>query len=331
MMLIFNFILFFCFIGMFSNVNAQNIDFSQYKWHTITAVGEPVARHEAAFVESSGLFYLLGGRRIQSVSIFDPKNNTWSKGAKPPLELHHFQGFSFKGDIYAVGAMTGEYPFEKPLPNIYIYRPRTDEWLKGPAMPSSRLRGSAGTAIYKNKLYVVGGIVNGHWGGHVKWFDCYDFNTQKWTALPDAPRFRDHFSAVVCQGKLFLVGGRVTSGNINKVFDITVNEIDVFDFKKGEWSTLDTHFMTERAGGTAICVNKKIIFAGGESVMQNTAHNEVECLDLRKRKIITLAPLIQGRHGTQLVLYRKKLYIASGSGNLGGSPELTTIEVFVKE
>lgn len=310
------------------DVSAQS--FKGYQWETLECKGEPVARHEAAFIEANGNFYLMGGRRIQEVSIFNPETNTWESGAKPPIELHHFEGFSYKGEIYAVGVQTGGYPHETSLSETYIYKPDTDSWERSFDMPKDRVRASTSTRVYKDKLYMACGIIYGHWEGHVKWFDCYDFKTGKWTVLPDAPHYRDHACSVICNDKMYLLGGRVTSGSIGKVFELTVPEIDVYDFKTGEWSTLSESVPTQRAGCTAICIGNKIIFTGGESSDQKEAHNEVECLDTKTDKWSVLPSLNTGRHGTQLIWYKKKLYIASGCGNMGGSPELQSIECFSK-
>ena len=141
-------------------------------------------------------------------------------------------------------------------------------------------------------------------------------------------RPRDHACSVICNDKLYLIGGRVTSGSIGKVFELTVPEIDVFDFKTAKWSTLDKAVPTQRAGCTALCIGDKIIFTGGESSDQKLAHNEVECLDTKTGKWSKLPSLNTGRHGTQLIWHKKKLYIASGCGQMGGSPELKTIECF---
>ena len=35
-----------------------------------------------------------------------------------------------------------------------------------------------------------------------------------------------------------------------------------------------------------------------------------------------------GRHGTNAAVLNDKIYIASGSGNQGGGPELTSIEIY---
>lgn len=323
-------ILLVAFLLVSLSIKSVAQDFKGYQWETLKCNGEPVARHEAAFIKANGKFYLMGGRRIQEVSIFNPETNTWTHGAKPPIELHHFQGFSYKGDIYVAGAMTGKYPHETSLPNMYIYKPLTNSWVQGPAMPAGRLRGSTGSVVYKNKLYIACGIINGHWDGHVKWFDCYDFKTRKWEKLPDAPHYRDHFNAVLCHDKMYLVGGRVTSGSIGKVFELTVPEVDVFDFKTGQWSTLDKPVPTQRAGCTAICIGHKIIFTGGESADQHLAHKEVECLDTKTGDWSELPSLNTGRHGTQLIWYKKKLYIASGNATMGGGNEIKSIECFSK-
>ena len=47
------------------------------QWETLETRGKPAARHEAAFVEFNGEFYLMGGRRIQPVCVFNPENNSW--------------------------------------------------------------------------------------------------------------------------------------------------------------------------------------------------------------------------------------------------------------
>jgi hypothetical protein len=311
-----------------TEIEAQDV--LQAQWQELSCTGEPVARHEAAFVEAGGKFYLAGGRRIQEVSIFNPETKTWTSGAKPPLEIHHFQGVSYQGQVYAVGAHTGKYIHETPLEHAYVYNPKTDVWSKSFAMPKNRSRGSTTASIYKDKLYIVGGILDGHWDGHVAWADCYDFKTGKWQVLADAPRARDHASSVVCNDKLYVIGGRRSSGKIKKVMDLTVGEIDIFNFKTGTWETLDANIPTERAGLTAITLGDNIIVTGGESGTQKSAHNEVECLNTSTQTWTTWPALDQGRHGTQLTHYNNNLYIASGCSERGGSTELNSISILSK-
>ena len=104
--------------------------------------------------------------------------------------------------IWMMGAMTGGYPKEPPMAHIQIYDPKADVWTEGPETPKARRRGSAGTVVYSNKIYMVGGITLGHTSGTNAWFDEYDPKTNTWRQLPDAPHIRDHFHAVVLDDKL---------------------------------------------------------------------------------------------------------------------------------
>jgi hypothetical protein len=64
----------------------------------------------------------------------------------------------------------------------------------------------------------------------------------------------------------------------------------------------------------------------GESNTQQPAHAEVEVLDTRTGTWSNLPNLIKGRHGTGVVYYKGKIYVAAGSANRGGGPELSDIE-----
>ena len=56
--------------------------------------------------------------------------------------------------------------------------------------------------------------------------------------LPDAPRPRDHFHAVMADNKIYNFAGRNTSKNTNQVFDLTIPQVDVYDLKTNSWSTM---------------------------------------------------------------------------------------------
>jgi len=310
-------------------VEAQQEDGKQ--WRTIMCTGEPIARHEAGFIGVENNFYLLGGRRIQPVSIYNSDTKTWSQGKEPPLELHHFQGFAYDGDVYVAGAFTGKYPYETPVTDIYKYDVENDIWTTLFTMPKDRARGAGGAVVHDHKLYMVGGLTNGHWDGHVKWFDVYDLKTGEWTVLPDMPRFRDHFNAVIVKERLYLIGGRMSSAKTEEVFELTEDSIDVYDFKTSKWTTLESKLPTQRAGNAAIAVQNEILVVGGESNSQTKAHAEVEAFNVLKGEWKTYPSLLDGRHGTQLIYHKGALYIASGCGNRGGSPELTSLESFSLE
>jgi hypothetical protein len=297
-------------------------------WHAVMAAdtSKPHARHEAAFVGIDDKYYLLGGRGIKPVDIFDSKTQRWTSGAQPPLEIHHFQPVVYGGEIYLLGAMTGKYPGEKPLPGIMIYNPVKDAWRVGAEIPADRRRGGAGAVLYEDKIYLVCGITDGHRGGHVAWLDAYDPATGTWARLPDAPRPRDHFQAVVNGGKIYALAGRTTVAATNP-FANTIGEVDVFDFATQTWSTLPDTLPTHRAGNAALSLGEDILVLGGESKDQVVAHSEVEALAVLTGKWHSLDSLSRGRHGTGVIHHNGQLIMASGCGNHGGEPELNDMIV----
>lgn len=316
-------------IGLF--INSASAQFEGYTWKVLTTIGDFLKREEADFVGVNGRFYLIGGRKIQEVSIFDPKTLTWTTGAKPPMELHHFQAAVYKDEIYLICAMTAGYPHEKPVDNIYIYTPKTDTWRMGGVIPAERRRGSTGVALYKDKFYITSGILDGHYTGNVTWVDVYDPKTDKWTQLADAPTARDHAKAAIIGDKLYSIGGVASDAKNNKGLQSVVAQVDVYDLKTGKWSVADAKLPNPRAGNATVVVGNEILVIAGESAKQRVAHNEVDAYNVESGQFRSLPPLVQGRHAVGAIYYDKKIYTVAGVGNSGGSPLLSTIEVFSKD
>ena len=246
------------------------------------------------------------------------------------MEIHHFQAVPFEGKIYLVGAMTGAYPTEPPLANVFIYDPASDKWAEGPEIPASRRRGGAGAVLHNGEIIVIAGITNGHSDGHVRWMDAFNPKTGQWRQLPDAPRARDHFHAAIIDNKIYAAGGRRSSAATGQTFELTVPEVDVFNLTTNTWSTLPAtgNIPTPRAGAAVAVINGKLAVMGGESGGQQLAHDEVEALDPVTGTWTKLAPLSMGRHATQAILHNERIYLASGSRTRGAT-EVDTQEIYV--
>ncbi len=293
-----------------------------FAWHQVTSAEAPTARHENAFTALDGKLYLLGGRGERPLEIFDPGTGTWTRGAAPPLEMHHLQAVGHEGRLWVIGALTGEFPAEPPIPTVLTYDPAGDTWQTGPQIPEARRRGGGGLVVHDGAFYLVGGLTRGHNGGFVPWLDRFDPATGTWTALPDAPRPRDHFQAAVLDGRLYAAGGRTSSHETGEVDTLSVAAVDVYDIAAGSWSTLDTPLPTPRSGTTTVAFADRILVIGGESGKQTLAHDEVEAWHPATAQWETLPPLPVGRHGTQAAVLGDAVHIAAGSRNRGGGPEL---------
>ncbi|MGV3505119.1 MAG: malectin domain-containing carbohydrate-binding protein [Adhaeribacter sp.] len=299
-------------------------------WEMLTVNGGAATeRSENAYVQAGDKFYLIGGRGNKAVQAYDPVAKTWTNKAGTPMELHHFQAVTLNGLIYVAGAFTGAYPHETPVPNLLIYNPATDKWTTGANIPEARRRGSAGVVVHNKKIYVVGGIQDGHWTGNVPWLDEYDPATNTWKVLADAPRVRDHFQAALAGGKIYVAGGRLTSGITGHVANYTIGEVDVYDLASGTWSTLPatSNLPTKRAGTASAVLGDEVLIIGGETTNPE-AHKETEALNVKTHTWRRLADLKQPRHATQAIVSNNGVYLAAGAGAQGGGPELNVQEAF---
>ncbi|WP_434990781.1 Kelch repeat-containing protein [Xanthomonas melonis] len=295
------------------------------KWQTLTTRNTPHARHENSMVAIGDRLYLIGGRDQRPLEIFDTRTRRWSQGSAPPLMVSHAQAVVSSGKLYLVGGFTGHYPEEASLSHMLIYDPQTDRWQEGPEIPKHRRRGAAGTVEHDGVLYLVGGNTRGHMSGYVPWLDAFDTRTQQWTQLADAPRARDHFHAAVIDGKLYAAGGRRSAHESGNTLAQTISEVDVYDIQRGTWSVAPAALPTQRAGTAAVARNGQLLIIGGESMRQVKAHDEVEAYDPHAATWSTLAALPQGRHGTQVATVDGTLYLAAGSADRGGGPELDDV------
>ncbi|QFT78720.1 DUF5060 domain-containing protein [Erythrobacter sp. THAF29] len=290
--------------------------------------GSLLPRHEAGFIASGDKLYLIGGRGMKPVSIFDPATNHWTTGATPPIELHHFQPVVVGEEIWIVGAMTGPWPDETPVDRIWRYLPSEDRFVAGPSLPSGRLRGAGGVAFYGGRIWWAGGITDGHRRGSVAWLDSYDLETGRWETHPDAKFPRDHWQLVAHANRLYAAGGRATAHDQGRDFDATVAQGEIFDIVTNAWLPIDPRFTlpTPRAGLMAHGAHGRIAFAGGESGAQTAAHSEIEVYDTKSGEWGTATPLARGRHGSGIAVHDVNRFLASGSGNRGGEPELDDME-----
>jgi len=285
--------------------------------HSTSDNSEVVKRHETGSVVDGNKLYVLGGRGNRPVQVFDSSQNKWSTLAPLPMELHHFQPVVLNGHIYVIGAFTCCYPAEPSISDIYRLNLATNTWETFGTIPAARLRGSTGTVVYNNKIYIIGGNTNGHSGGAVDWFDEYDPATGSWRILPDAPNARDHFSAAMVGNKLIAVAGRQT----NQSFGGMVGATDVYNFSTDSWSS-KVSIPTPRAGTMLGIKNGNVIIMGGETDTQVAAHDEVEAYDVDGNQWRTLPPLDQGRHGGAGGVIANTLHAITGNLFRGGGQEV---------
>ena len=312
---------------LFSGASSAQTDANQDWQAVVSSDGSTAqARHESGAIEVNGKLYLIGGRAMREVQVYDPVAATWTDLGPTPLEIHHFQPVAIGDLIYLIGSFTCCYPSEEIIADIHVFDTQTNTWSIAGSMPASRVRGSAGSVVYNNKIYVLGGNTQGHAGGAVAWFDEYDPATQQWTVLPDAPNARDHFAAVVIEDFLVAAAGRQTSQP--NPFTNPVIKTDMYDFVANQWIAADD-IPTARAGALSVAAGDEVIVAGGEINTSTIALNTVEAMNIYTGQWRTLKPMLLGRHSGGGAVLNGRFHVTAGSLNTGGAPETDTVEALV--
>ena len=304
---------------------------SNPKWTTIETKGTCTARHECGFVAHNDALYLIGGRGEKPVDKFNTTTNTWSALKNTPIEMNHITPVSVNGSIYVVTGLTGSYPKETPLTHVYKFNPEQDTWETIFEIPEDRRRGGAGVTVYNNKIYISNGIIDGHTSGTCNLFDVYNPSDNTWESLPNTPTKRDHSSSVVIDDVLIAIGGRNTSyhepDNFQAFFKTVIETVDYYNFETQKWDTFESVLPNPAGGAGTVVLNNELYFFGGETE-QKEANNTMFSFNLKNKTWTEQPSLNKGRHGTNAAVIDTNIYIASGSGNQGGGPELTSIEVY---
>jgi len=291
-------------------------------WEIVQTKNQEPNRGECGMAACNGKLYLLGGGALPT-DVYDPATQTWTSKAKAPVDMNHFQPVSFQNKIYVLEAFTqGQYPDQPNLKSVYIYDTDKDSWSTGGSLPADRSRAAAGAALYNGKLYLVAGIQHGHSSGTTNMFDVYDPQTGQWTALPDAPHIRDHCAAAVVKDKLYVCGGRNTSyheaANFMSFFKKTVLEVDCYDFKTGQWTTLAAKLPLGSGGGSMVNLDDKLYYMGGERATEtesNQPRNNVFWLDPSTNEgWKETNHLNEARNGMSAAVINKNIYVFGGAG-----------------
>lgn len=310
------------------------------QWSPLPQSLPSAARHENCFVKHLSRFYLIGGRSRSAPGkptlVYTPSTGSWVTAAPPPYSaggVHHMQCVSLGDAIYVVGAWTGSYPREKTLPNVLVYHPATDLWTVGDPIPAVFNRGSAAAVVRGGAIYLAGGNTGGH-GSHstsrtllTRYIPSAEGRPACWKALAPLPRPRDHVYGVLSRGQLVLAGGR--DGGSSDVFNAVSTAIDVYDFERDSWRTLEHAALAQGRGAPVVAaIGDVVVVSGGEG--GGSVWPLTEVIDMATERMATTPGvfMVRGRHASPAVVCNGAAYVVAGSGSQGGGPELRSFEVF---
>ena len=175
--------------------------------------------------------------------------NSWTTKASMPTARAQLGVAVVNGKIYAIG---GENNSATGGPNVLNvneeYDPATNTWTTKKPMPTARH--SFGIAVYQNKIYCIGGTIN---GPHLAVTEVYDTATDSWETKMSMPTARAALTANTVNGKIYLMGGEPAN---------TTNE--AYDPATDSWST-KAQIPTSAVYSQSAVVDNKIYLIGGLS------------------------------------------------------------------
>lgn len=155
-------------------------DLNKNEWSFVSPMSEPHYGH--AGTVHGGLMYVSGGITRDAfqkeLSCYNPDTDTWSRRADM-MELRGLHCMCTAGDkLYVMGGnhFRGANDYDDVLSSEY-YNPATDQWTLVAPMP--RGQSDVGVAVFKDKIYVVGGY---SWNSRcmVDIVQCYDPKKDEW-------------------------------------------------------------------------------------------------------------------------------------------------------
>jgi hypothetical protein len=173
------------------------------------------ARRQCGIAEINGIIYATGGSinkvnstmpmALKTIESYNPAAHAWVSRA--PLVNARWAPFvgAWNGKLYVMGGFSER---SYSIPSIEEYDPIANTWTVIGQMPSARANGAS--CVFGDKLYCLGGkVYDAALKSEVivKTIDIFDFSTKTWSKGPDMLFARADHQALLCNGKICIIGG----------------------------------------------------------------------------------------------------------------------------
>jgi len=252
---------------------------------------------------------------------FDPKRNRWKRLPDRPGPAVENPGLvSFEPNlIIAIGGSTK--PFSGCTSDVHVYNITAASW---DSLPSLQIaRGGASAQVYKEKIYVIGGMDNG--GNSLSSVEVYDPPKRSWSFAAEMSTPRDNPGSAVLGGHLYVFGGRVRTKKAKDI-EPTLRTVESYDATTGAWEAR-APMPTGRRTMVVGTLGGKAQLMGGERTPTKGSFKANEEYDPERDQWRVLTPMLTPRHGAAGGTIEGKVYTVGG-GPKGGSAYSSVTEVF---
>ena len=287
----------FSFLGMDSTKVWSGITNAAYRWDVDDPMGWRAAtpvpgpgRLAATAQVVKGRIYVMGGytvaengteRTLPNVDIYDPANDTWSRGADIPMPVDDAASGVWRDSLIV---LVSGWHDDANVPDVQWYDPATDRWSMGTSIPGTPVFGHAGTMADNRIIYVDGAKVgegdprytlsDEDWTGLV---DPESPNRIEWSPLPPHPAPGLYRAAAGALGGLALfVGGTDNPYNFDGVgYDgrpsEPVRQVLAYAPGAGRWQNLSAPPIPTMDHRTLGIAGGKVFLVGGMEAGQRVS------------------------------------------------------------
>lgn len=283
----------------------------------------PVPRSEMVWAgELAGRVHYVGGYGEQRVDrayhqIYDPTGDRWTNAADLPRGSNHVGVATLDGRLYAIGGFIEQN--RTPHGECFVYISSDHRWQT--IRPLPRPTGATVCVPLNGKIHVIGGAIGNSLETRtsIATHLVYDPQSDMWSEAAPMPTARDHAGAVVHEGRIHLIGGRVDTFHTNSQLHHS------YEPTEDRWR-MRNPMPTARSGHGAVIYKGKIFCMGGEGWQKVFGQNEA--YDLSSDQWQSYAPMITPRHGTGAALVGGRIHIAGGGPVMGGGYQSAVHEAF---
>lgn len=221
---------------------------------TLSYIQQP---NKSLFATHTIRYLLLGLFSVNSLNIYSENSSLYEDNSSIKALCFFYKNYdtTYKSKNYIDNT-----------PNIL--KKKYPNWQMVTAMPSPKAE--AGSIVYKNKIYVFGGVtgfIDQKQENPSKRYriifnpqvECYDPNTNQWTSLSPIPNIKglSHYGICLVDNKVWLVGGRLAPRKT------LTDEVWIYDIEKDAWIQ-GPKLPKKIASGALLKLGKKLhFFAGG--------------------------------------------------------------------
>jgi N-acetylneuraminic acid mutarotase len=181
----------------------------------------------------------------------------------------------------------------------------------------SRERKWSASAVYKGKLYVVGGETEDG-GETLRSVEVYDFATQQWSLLlTEMATAHSEHGCVVCEDKLYVVGGMDAEGT-------ELASVEVYDFATEAWSILPAMPQARAVINNAVVQHKgKVcVVGGGGEQLQSVAVYDIATEEWS----VLPVEMMVNRRAHAAAVHGNQIYVLGGADE--GYTTLRSVEAY---